>query len=347
MKKTLNKLTYAKSGVNIKKADKLIGNLKKGVNPKNSNVIAGIGGFSSLYALDIKKYSNPMIVAGTDGVGTKLKLATLFNEQRYIGQDLLAMCLNDVITSGAEPLFFLDYLATSKVEVQLHTKVLRGIKKACNSVKIPLIGGETAEMPGMYKNKDYDLAGFCVGIVDKHNLIDKKLIKDGELIIGIPSSGFHSNGYSLINKMIETNIISLKKKYDGIDLRKALIKPTKLYADLFYNLQKKISIHGAAHITGGGITDNVPRILPDKFMAKINLSSWSFPKIFKLIQTKAALADQDMLKTFNCGIGMVLIIDKKDLKKLLLVTTKLKYKPKVIGSIVKRNNSKPMLYEKN
>ena len=347
MKKTLNKLTYAKSGVNIKKADKLIGNLKKGVNPKNSNVIAGIGGFSSLYALDIKKYSNPMIVAGTDGVGTKLKLATLFNEHRYIGQDLLAMCLNDVITSGAEPLFFLDYLATSKVDVQLHTKVLRGIKKACNSVKIPLIGGETAEMPGMYKNKDYDLAGFCVGIVDKHNLIDKKLIKNGDLIIGIPSSGFHSNGYSLINKMIETNIISLKKKYDGIDLRKALIKPTKLYADLFYNLQKKISIHGAAHITGGGITDNVPRILPDKFMAKINLSSWSFPKIFKLIQTKAALADQDMLKTFNCGIGMVLIIDKKDLKKLLLVTTKLKYKPKVIGSIVKRNNSKPMLYEKN
>jgi phosphoribosylformylglycinamidine cyclo-ligase len=257
------------------------------------------------------------------------------------------MCLNDVITSGAEPLFFLDYLATSKVDVQLHTKVLRGIKKACNSVKIPLIGGETAEMPGMYKNKDYDLAGFCVGIVDKHNLIDKKLIKNGDLIIGIPSSGFHSNGYSLINKMIETNIISLKKKYDGIDLRKALIKPTKLYADLFYNLQKKISIHGAAHITGGGITDNVPRILPDKFMAKINLSSWSFPKIFKLIQTKAALADQDMLKTFNCGIGMVLIIDKKDLKKLLLVTTKLKYKPKVIGSIVKRNNSKPMLYEKN
>ena len=347
MKKTLNKLTYAKSGVNIKKADKLIGNLKKGVNPKNSNVIAGIGGFSSLYALDIKKYSNPMIVAGTDGVGTKLKLATLFNEHRYIGQDLLAMCLNDVITSGAEPLFFLDYLATSKVDVQLHTKVLRGIKKACNSVKIPLIGGETAEMPGMYKNKDYDLAGFCVGIVDKHKMIDKKLIKNGDLIIGIPSSGFHSNGYSLINKMIETNIISLKKKYDGIDLRKALIKPTKLYADLFYNLQKKISIHGAAHITGGGITDNVPRILPDKFMAKINLSSWSLPKIFKLIQTKAALADQDMLKTFNCGIGMVLIIDKKDLKKLLLVTTKLKYKPKVIGSIVKRNNSKPMLYEKN
>ena len=347
MKKTLNKLTYAKSGVNIKKADKLIGNLKKGVNPKNSNVVAGIGGFSSLYALDIKKYSNPMIVAGTDGVGTKLKLATLFNEHRYIGQDLLAMCLNDVITSGAEPLFFLDYLATSKIDVQLHTKVLRGIKKACNSVKIPLIGGETAEMPGMYKNKDYDLAGFCVGIVDKHNLIDKKLIKNGDLIIGIPSSGFHSNGYSLINKMIETNIISLKKKYDGIDLRKALIKPTKLYADLFYNLQKKISIHGAAHITGGGITDNVPRILPDKFMAKINLSSWSLPKIFKLIQTKAALADQDMLKTFNCGIGMVLIIDKKDLKKLLLVTTKLKYKPKVIGSIVKRNNSKPMLYEKN
>ena len=347
MKKTLNKLTYAKSGVNIKKADKLIGNLKKGANPKNPNVVAGIGGFSSLYALDIRKYTNPLIVAGTDGVGTKLKLAALLNEHRYIGQDLLAMCLNDVITSGAEPLFFLDYLATSKIDVQLHTKVLKGIKKACNAVKIPLIGGETAEMPGMYKNKDYDLAGFCVGIVDKHKMIDKKLIKNGDLIVGIPSSGFHSNGYSLINKLIETNTLSLKKKYDGIDLRKALIKPTKLYSDLFFNLQKKISIHGAAHITGGGITDNVPRILTDKFMAKINLSSWSLPKIFKLIQKKAALTDIDMLKTFNCGIGMVLIIDKKDLNKLISVTTMLKYKPKIIGCIAKKNSNKAIIYEKN
>ena len=176
MKKTLNKLTYQKSGVNIKNADKLIGNIKKSNNLKNSKVLAGIGGFSSLFSLDIKKYPNPVIVCGTDGVGTKLKIAGLLNEHRYIGQDLLAMCVNDVITCGATPLFFLDYLATSKVDIKLHTQVLRGIQNACKSINIPLIGGETAEMPGMYKGKEYDLAGFCVGVVNKKDIIDKKLV---------------------------------------------------------------------------------------------------------------------------------------------------------------------------
>ena len=345
MKKTLNKLTYSKSGVNIKNADKLIGNIKKGQNPKFPNVIAGIGGFSSLYALDIKKYKEPLIVAGTDGVGTKLKLAMLFNEHRYIGQDLLAMCLNDVITSGAQPLFFLDYLATSKIDIKLHTKVLNGIKKACHSVNIPLIGGETAEMPGMYNNKDYDLAGFCIGIVDKDKMISKKLIKNDDVIVGIPSSGLHSNGYSLVNKMIETRSLSIRKVYNGINLTRTLIKPTKLYADLFNALQNKIQIHGAAHITGGGITDNIPRILPDKYMAKINLASWSFPKIFKLIQEKAMLTNFDMLKTFNCGIGMILVINKKDINKLFMLATKLKYRPKIIGYVAKKNIHESILYE--
>ena len=167
MNKTFNKITYAKSGVNIKKADKLISNIKRGSNPRNSNVLAGIGGFSSLYSLDLKKYKNPVIVSGTDGVGTKLQIANILNEHRYIGQDLLAMCANDVITSGANPLFFLDYLAASKIDLKLHSTVISGIQKACNSIGIPLIGGETAEMPGMYKKNDYDLAGFCVGVVDK------------------------------------------------------------------------------------------------------------------------------------------------------------------------------------
>ena len=347
MKKTLNKLTYAKSGVNIKNADKLIGNLKRGQTLKNPNVVAGIGGFSSLYALDIKKYKKPLIVAGTDGVGTKLKLATLLNEHRYIGQDLLAMCLNDVITSGAQPLFFLDYLATSKIDIRLHSKVLGGIKKACDSVNVPLIGGETAEMPGMYNNKDYDLAGFCVGIVDKSKMISKNLIKNGDAIIGIPSSGLHSNGYSLINKLIETKTISIKRKYDGIDLARALMKPTKLYSDLFSILKSKIKIHGAAHITGGGLTDNIPRILPKQYIAKIDPSSWSLPKIFKLIQEKAMLTEEDMFKTFNCGIGMVLIINKNDIKKLFILASKLKYKPKVIGYVTKRNINKIIIYEKN
>ena len=184
MKKKNNKLTYEKSGVSIRNADKLIGNISKKTKKTNPNVLAGIGGFSSLYALDIKKYKNPVIVCGTDGVGTKLKLASKLKEHKYIGQDLLAMCVNDVITSGATPLFFLDYLATSKVDIKLHTQVLRGIKRACESIKIPLIGGETAEMPGMYSKNDYDLAGFCVGVVDKKNIINNSRDKKGDRLIG-------------------------------------------------------------------------------------------------------------------------------------------------------------------
>ena len=208
-----------------------------------------------------------------------------------------------------------------------------------------MIGGETAEMPGMYKNNDYDLAGFCIGIVDKSKMINKKLIKGDDIIVGIPSSGLHSNGYSLVNKMIETKSLSIRKNYRGINLPHTLIKPTKLYSDLFKVLKNKIQIHGAAHITGGGITDNIPRILPDKYMAKINLASWSFPKIFKLIQEKAMLMNDDMLKTFNCGIGMVLVINKKDVRKLFMLAAKLKYQPKVIGYITKKNTHKSILYE--
>lgn len=346
MKKILNKLTYEKSGVNIANADKLISKINKGNNIKCQNIISGIGGFSSLYELDIKKYKKPVIVAGTDGVGTKLKLAALLNEHRYIGQDLLAMCVNDVLTSGAEPIFFLDYLATSKIDIKLHTQVLKGIKKACSSINIPLIGGETAEMPGMYKNKDYDLAGFCVGIVDKSKVINTKLIKHKDVIIGFPSTGLHSNGYSLINKLIEMKILSIKQRYMGMDLAKSLIRPTKLYSDIFAGLNNKLEIHGAAHITGGGITDNVPRIIPQGYTAKINLSSWSFPKIFKLIQDKAKLSESEMLKTFNCGLGMVLIVNKKDVGRLFNISKKLKYKPKIIGYIQK-SNSKSIIYEKN
>ena len=346
MKKILNKLTYEKSGVNIENADKLISNIKKNKTSNTKNVISGIGGFSSLYELDIKKYKKPLIVAGTDGVGTKLKLAALFKEHRYIGQDLVAMCVNDVLTSGAEPLFFLDYLATSKINIKLHTQVLNGIKKACSSINIPLIGGETAEMPGMYKNKDYDLAGFCVGIVDKNKVINTKRIKHRDVIIGIPSTGLHSNGYSLINKLIETKKLSIKKKYMGMDLIKTLIKPTKLYSDIFIALRDNVEIHGAAHITGGGITDNVPRILPQGYTAKIKLSSWTIPRIFKLIQDKSRLSEDDMLRTFNCGLGMILIVNKNDTNKLFKISEKLKYKPIIIGNIQK-TNSKSIIYEKN
>ena len=344
MNKTFNKITYAKSGVNIKKADKLISNIKRGSNPRNSNVLAGIGGFSSLYSLDLKKYKNPVIVSGTDGVGTKLQIANILNEHRYIGQDLLAMCANDVITSGANPLFFLDYLATSKIDLKLHSTVISGIQKACNSIGIPLIGGETAEMPGMYKKNDYDLAGFCVGVVDKSNIIEPKKIKRGDLIIGFKSSGLHSNGYSLVNKLIENKRLSIKKKYNGMDIKKCLIKPTILYVDLFNILSNKVKINGAAHITGGGITENIPRVIPDKYSANINLKSWIMPNIFKIIQDASRLTDAEMLRTFNCGIGMITIINKKDVEKMFSILNKSKYTPKIIGYIIDRKNNSSVEY---
>ena len=344
MKKKINKLTYEKSGVSIKNADKLIGNISKKAKKNYPNVIAGIGGFSSLYALDIKKYKNPVIVCGTDGVGTKLKLASKLKEHKYIGQDLLAMCVNDVITSGATPLFFLDYLATSKVDIKLHTQVLRGIKRACESINIPLIGGETAEMPGMYSKNDYDLAGFCVGVVDKKNIINKSKVQKGNILIGFESSGFHSNGFSLINKLIENGSLSLKQKFKNTNLGKALIKPTKLYVDIFELLKNKININGAAHITGGGLTENLPRVIPDKYTAYVYENMLKISDLFQLIQTKAMLDKQEMLKTFNCGIGMVLIINKDDIDAFTKIFNKTKYKPKIIGYIGNRN-SKNIVYE--
>ncbi len=344
MKKKINKLTYEKSGVSIKNADKLIGNISKMAKNTDSNVLAGIGGFASLYTLDIHKYKNPVIVCGTDGVGTKLRLASKLNEHRYIGQDLLAMCVNDVITCGATPLFFLDYLATSKVDVKLHTQVINGIKKSCESIKIPLIGGETAEMPGMYNKKDYDLAGFCVGVVDKKDIINKDKVKKGDILISFGSSGFHSNGFSLINKLIENRSLSLKQKFKNSTLGKALIKPTKLYVDIFELLKNKISIHGAAHITGGGLTENLPRVIPDKYAAHIDESSLKIPDLFKLVQEKAMLSNKEMLKTFNCGTGMVIIINKNDINKFKKIFEKTKYKPKIIGYIDKRN-SQNIIYE--
>ena len=345
MKKRNNKLTYEKSGVNIKNADKLIGNISKKTKSTHPNVLAGIGVFSSLYALDIKKYKNPVIVCGTDGVGTKLKLASQLKQHKYIGQDLLAMCVNDVITSGATPLFFLDYLATSKVDVKLHTQVLGGIKRACESIDIPLIGGETAEMPGMYNKKDYDLAGFCVGVVDKKDIINKDRIKKGDIVIGFNSNGVHSNGFSLINKLIENGMLSLKENFNNSDLGKALIKPTKLYVDIFKLLKDKITIHGAAHITGGGLTENLPRVIPDKCTIHIDEKILKFPKIFKLIQDKAFLSKQEMLKTFNCGIGMVLIIGKKDIDKCNQIFSKTAYKPKIIGYVDYNKDKQGIVYD--
>tara|TARA_Y100000768_G_C23986383_1_gene689112 strand:+ start:1291 stop:2331 length:1041 start_codon:yes stop_codon:yes gene_type:complete len=341
--KQKKKINYQASGVCINRADKLIDSIKARKRKKERNVISGIGGFSSLYQID-KKIKDPVIVSGTDGVGTKLKIASKLNIHQYIGQDLVAMCVNDVITSGAKPVFFLDYLATSKIKQDLHSKVLLGIKKACESCNMSLIGGETAEMPGMYAKNDYDLAGFCVGIVSKREIISEKKIKDGDIIVGIASNGFHSNGYSLINKLIEKRRLKLNDKFGTSKVGNILIKPTKIYVSIINKLSKKIKINGLAHITGGGITENLPRILPSNLAACVDLKSIKFPSIFKHIQKLSQINDSEMLKTFNCGIGMVIVIDKKYLSLMHSIFKAERQAYKVIGHIIKKPSNTNIIY---
>ena len=264
------------------------------------------------------------------------------NDHRYIGQDLLAMCVNDVITSGADPLIFLDYLATSTINIRLHREVLLGIKRSCDAIGVSLVGGETAEMPGLYKKDDYDLAGFCVGVINKDQIIDPSKIKSNDILIGIKSNGLHSNGYSLVNKLLDKKMLFLNRTYHGINLGKALIKPTAIYSDIIKKIKTKIK--GCAHITGGGITENLPRILPKALSANVNLKLWKKPKIFEIIQEKSQLNESEMLNTFNCGIGMILVADKKNKVKIINECSKLNYKAIEIGKIKKKLGSK-IIYE--
>tara|TARA_B100000927_G_scaffold207462_1_gene168511 strand:- start:1005 stop:2033 length:1029 start_codon:yes stop_codon:yes gene_type:complete len=342
MKKIKKKLTYKDSGVNIKTADNLISPLKKRSSFTNNRMLSMIGGFASLYHVDIKKYPEPVIVCGTDGVGTKLKIAMKMRKHSSIGQDLLAMCVNDVITSGADPILFLDYLATSRINIKLHQKVLLGIKRACDKINVVLAGGETAEMPGFYQNDEYDIAGFCIGLIDKKKIIDTKRIKQNDIIIGLESNGLHSNGFSLVNKLIEKKLLSLNRKYNGSKIGDTLLRPTKIYSDVIAKIRDRIK--GCAHITGGGITENLSRILPNKTSALIKVNSWKVHNIFKIIQDKSALNDHEMLSTFNCGIGMIIIIDKKNKDSITKDLKKMNYKIFEIGSIIKGSQSK-VIYE--
>ncbi len=341
--KQKKKINYKTSGVSVDRADKLIASIKPKRGIKDKNVISKIGGFSSLYEID-KKIKNPVIVSGTDGVGTKLKIASKLNIHKFIGQDLVAMCVNDVITSGAKPLFFLDYLATSRINHSLHSEVLAGVKRACESSNMSLIGGETAEMPGIYAKNDYDLAGFCVGIVSKEDIITQQRIKDGDLIIGMTSSGFHSNGYSLINKLIEKRRLKLGDRFGSSNIGNILIKPTKIYVDIVHKLCKKIKINGLAHITGGGITENLPRIIPENLAACINLKSIKFPSIFKHIQELSNINDDEMLRTFNCGIGMITVVSQKYLSVMHSVFKSEKQGYKIIGQIIKKPDKSNIVY---
>ena len=328
---------YAKAGVNIKKGNELVESIKASVNRTHDHrVLGGIGGFAGLFQLG-SKYKNPVLVGCTDGVGTKVALSQAHNTIHLIGQDLVAMCVNDMVTCGAEPLFFLDYFAASKLEPKSTAKIIKGIANACEKSSCALLGGETAEMPGHYAKDNFDLAGFSVGVVEKTKLIDGKGIKSGHVLLGVESSGPHSNGYSLIR--------SILKKHTAPDsIMRTLLKPTHLYPAPILELIKKTNVKGMAHITGGGLTENIPRILKKGLIADVNLSSWKFPKAFQWLQEKGKISQSDMLRIFNCGIGMVCILDKAEVEKAKKILSRHKLRTFEVGSIVKGSLKEQIQY---
>ena len=304
MKKNYN--SYKQSGVNILLADKFVNHIKK-ITKKNDKNLNNIGSFGSLYDISKLKIKDPILVSSTDGVGTKLELANRFKKYNTIGEDLVAMCVNDLIVQGAKPLFFLDYMAVGKLNLAKLKKILKGIVKGCNKSNCNLIGGETAEMPGTYQKNKFDLAGFSVGVVSKKKLISKNKVRNNDLILAVPSSGLHSNGFSLVRHLIKKINLSSKQKNE-------LLKPTKIYVKEIMPLCRNELINASANITGGGITENIVRSIPEKLSANIDLSKIKILKIFKWLK-KFGVSDNEMLKTFNCGVGFCLIANSKNIKK--------------------------------
>ena len=302
-------LSYRDAGVDIDAGDQLVENIKPfAKRTMRPEVLGGLGGFGALVEIS-KKYQNPVLVSGTDGVGTKLKLAFEWDIHHTVGIDLVAMSVNDILVQGAEPLFFLDYFACGKLDVARATDVIKGIAEGCEQSGCALIGGETAEMPGMYPEGEYDLAGFAVGVVEKSKVINGRSIRPGDVVLGLASNGAHSNGYSLIRKIIERSNPDLDAEFDGgKTLRQAIIAPTRLYVKPILAALEKFEIKGMAHITGGGLTENIPRVLPENCVAQIDAQSWSLPKLFQWLQQAGNVERQEMYRTFNCGIGMAVIV---------------------------------------
>ena len=304
-------ITYRDAGVDIEAGDALVEQIKPfAKRTMRPEVLGGIGGFGSLFEMP-KKFKNPVLVSGTDGVGTKLKLAFELNKHDTVGIDLVAMSVNDILVQGAEPLFFLDYFACGKLEVGTAAQVIKGIAEGCEQSGCALVGGETAEMPGMYPAGEYDLAGFAVGCVDKENIISGTTITAGDVVLGLASSGAHSNGYSLIRKLITNSGIDFESDFHGRKFKDVVMAPTKIYVKSLLKLIETLPVNGMAHITGGGITENVPRVLPAGLTAEISKKSWTLPPLFQWLQTQGNIADSEMYKTFNCGIGMAVIVAKE------------------------------------
>ncbi len=338
----LETLTYRDSGVNIDTGNKLVERIKPAVKKTNRpGVVSGLGGFGGLFELPWSEYRQPVLVSGTDGVGTKLKLAIETNKHDTIGIDLVAMCVNDIIVTGAEPLFFLDYYATGKLDLEVAQSVIEGIANGCQQAGTALIGGETAEMPGMYKDDDYDLAGFSVGLVEKSRIISPEQVKAGDVLLGLASSGPHSNGYSLIRKIIEHAGADLKQAFAGTTLGDALLAPTRIYVKNLLLLIEEVNIHALAHITGGGLTENLPRVLPEYTRANIDLETWPQPEIFRWLQENGNVEQAEMLRTFNCGIGMVICLAAHDTGKAIALLESLGEQVFEIGQIVSSDSAEP------
>ena len=327
-------LSYRDAGVDIDAGDALIEAIKPIAKSTNRpGVLAGLGGFGAPFQIPPGQYREPVLVSGTDGVGTKLKLAIDTGRHDTIGIDLVAMCANDIVVQGAEPLFFLDYFATGHLDIKVAQAVISGIGEGCRQAGAALIGGETAEMPGMYAKEDYDLAGFCVGVVEKSRIIDGSQVKVGDTLIGITSSGPHSNGYSLIRKIIEVTGADLDQAFDGQTLGEVLLTPTRIYVKPLLKLLAAMPVHAMAHITGGGLPGNVPRVLPANTRAVIDARSWKRPAIFDWLQKGGNVESAEMYRTLNCGIGMVLAVDKADADQAVKLLTAAGETAIVIGHI--------------
>jgi len=342
---TGKKTSYKDAGVDIDKAATFVDRIKPLIKPTlRKETVGEIGHFGGLFHLNTDKYKNPLLVSATDGVGTKLRIAHMMDRHNTVGIDLVAMSVNDLIVQGAEPLFFLDYIATGKLSLESSVQIVEGIAKGCIEAGCALIGGETAEMPGFYKDNEYDLAGFCVGAVEYDNLIDGSRIRIGDSIIGLTSNGIHSNGYSLVRKVLfDQSGLDINDKVEGLEdtIGMELLRPTKIYVKTVLNLIKNFEIRGMAHITGGGLTENIPRILPQGGGVVIDRNSWDPLPIFKIIQDMGGVDESEMLRVFNMGIGMTIIVPEKDSVEIIDHLGRLGEQAHIIGSCHKEKNEDP------
>ena len=343
------KITYKDSGVNIDEGNKLVSEISQITeSTSNAGSSAKLGGFGGLFDLRKCGFEDPILVSSTDGVGTKLKLAVKTKSYFNVGIDLVAMCANDVLAQGAEPLFFMDYYATSNLQKNVAVEVISGIAEGCKQSGCALIGGETAEMPGHYKKGDFDIAGFCVGAVERSNLLNTESVKKGDYVIGLSSSGAHSNGYSLIRKILESNSINIfnEAEFDKNNtLAEILMKPTLLYTNAFLAANKNNRVKSISHITGGGLIDNPPRAFNKNLTLKFEMKNFKLPPLFKWLKDKANISLFDLARTFNCGIGFLIFVDKKDVQVIVNDINEIGYNAFIIGSMIENNSKKNVIFD--